>query len=91
MKIELNPEGLVQPLASELRVVVTTPKDLPQNISDTPEVWVIDQRTGRTFTVGIVINKFTGDTNSMGENSFMGFLQTGDVPRSGDNSNLNVN
>jgi hypothetical protein len=52
---------------------------------------VTDQRTGRTFTVGIVINKSTGYANSMGENYFIGFLTTGEIPRLSENSSLDVN
>jgi len=52
---------------------------------------VTDQRTGRTFTVGIVINKLTGAANSMAENSFTGFLQSGEIPHLNDSSDLDVN
>ena len=54
---------------------------------------VTDQRTGRPFTVGIVINKPTGHANSMGEDYFIGFLATGEIPNlnNNNNSNLDVN
>jgi hypothetical protein len=52
---------------------------------------VTDIRTGKKFTVGIVINKWTGDANAMAENSFIGFLQTGEIPHSNDSPNLDVN
>lgn len=52
---------------------------------------VTDRRTGRTVTVGIVINKATGDVNSMAENYFTGFLVTGEIPHSNDSPSLEVN
>ena len=52
---------------------------------------VTDQRTGRTFTVGIVINKSTGYANSLPENYFTGFLSTGEMPQLNASSTLDVN
>ncbi len=52
---------------------------------------VTDIRTGESLTVGIVIDKSTGDANSMAENFFSGFLQTGVLPQSSANANLDVN
>jgi hypothetical protein len=51
---------------------------------------VTDTRTGQKFTVGIAI-KSTGDANSMAENLFSGFLQTGELPQSSASPNLDVN
>ena len=52
---------------------------------------VTDIRTGQKFTVGIVIDKWTGDAHAMAEDFFSGFLQTGEIPHSNDSSNLDVN
>ena len=43
------------------------------------------------FIVGIVINKSTGDANSMAENFFSGFLATGQFSPSSASPNLDVN
>jgi len=50
-----------------------------------------DQRTSRTFTVGIVINKATEYANSMAENYFTGFLATGESPYLNNDPSLDVN
>ena len=52
---------------------------------------VSDIRTGQKFLVGIVINKWTGVANAMSEESFSGFLQTGELPQSSASPNLDVN
>jgi hypothetical protein len=52
---------------------------------------VSDIRTGQKFTVGIVINKSSGAANAMAENSFIGFLKTGEIPYTNDSQNLDVN
>ena len=52
---------------------------------------VTDQRTGRKFTVGIVINRWTGDANAMAEDSLTGFLATGESPYLNNSSSLDVN
>jgi hypothetical protein len=52
---------------------------------------VTDLRTGREFIVGIVINKDTGDANSMRDNYFTAFLQTGESRYLISSPNLDVN
>ena len=55
------------------------------------KAFVTDIRTGERFTVGIVIDKSTGDAHAMAENRFSGFLQTGELPQSSASPDLDVN
>jgi hypothetical protein len=52
---------------------------------------VADRRTGQKFIVGIVINKDTGDANSMPNDYLSGFLVTGEIPHLNSDPSLDVN